>query len=1127
MTQTLKTLAGYRQNLPLALFAGTPFVPENTDLGSFSFAAWVRNGLACAIANAPDGLRAVVPVSFDVIGHPPDATPPFPVVTQPISKDLVMYGPGDVIGIDQAQIVRRFPAPNVFIGDDSTLALIEFNRPDLPWLHSPTPVAGDRLKPWITLVVCNVANAVLSSGSGGLPDKLSTLRGELQALDDAWAWAHAQVLGISAGTASVADRMGDAHAEVNLSRLICPRRLSTNTSYIACVVPTYDCGVKAGLGLGGGTLDPAWMTVNLMAEITLPVYASWRFSIGNSFNFEKLAERLLPVGAPWQIGRRAVDLRTPRGGVADDLASPGGVQYLKCALVSPFQPQGVDVLQETEWSAARTEQLRQRIEVDNNDPELPRVGPRLYARFQRGSTTVPGDAATISPASDWFTAINLRPLDRIVAGLGTRVVQHDQDKLMQAAWLQVGAIREANAAIDRIRLARYVAEALVAKTLAKLPLASLTAATRAVHGKIAMPSKTQTVWANIADSALPQIAAGMAFRRALVSGPTVRTAIKGAALAKRTKLAAMIASGGGNVARLRDMRLEYVAPVALEPMTAGVAATIPADRLGKALGVAANVAAKAAAKRFGKLPDLAAQMAVPRKRWKILDAKSSRAATLLQQQKLAALDAMATQFRSMSPGRIEALGARYATLSHAAPALAPQMEKRVLALDEILGTAVTPVLHTLPPTAQPRPTNEAHLRVGRSTKLDRRTKTARSATERLSGRAASRTSSAASTSTLAGIDRYVNFGTFHLPVSPATKLPSNAALADGIAALVAGTGIRQMPTTPALAAPSVDRSVLLRALDPGPVARKAILARLKTLPDWLPKTWFDDLQVKPIMAAPRFNRPMWQALADWNQDWLIPNLGLVDKTDFVTLLFDNPRFSEGYLIGLSDEMGRELLWRGFPTDQRGTYFWRMWRDGVDEWSKQIDEFAPGPLGNHLGGNNGEQPVNPRAVMLVRGAVVKRHPEALFVAVERDGDHGAFSEVPTGDAKGAILFHAALGTDTILVGFNLTRSDIEHGNWWFLLAEHPGAPRFGLDLPADGDPLPPLLAPSATVSINDLKWGQLPMPGGFLDAGSSGASVTTKNGKVKWAASSADAARILLQNPARAAFEAKAMMPSEP
>jgi len=785
------------------------------------------------------------------------------------------------------------------------------------------------------------------------------------------------------------------------------------------------------------------------------------------------------------------------------------------------------VLQETEWSAARTEQLRQRIEVDNNDPELPRVGPRLYARFQRGSTTVPGDAATISPASDWFTAINLRPLDRIVAGLGTRVVQHDQDKLMQAAWLQVGAIREANAAIDRIRLARYVAEALVAKTLAKLPLASLTAATRAVHGKIAMPSKTQTVWANIADSALPQIAAGMAFRRALVSGPTVRTAIKGAALAKRTKLAAMIASGGGNVARLRDMRLEYVAPVALEPMTAGVAATIPADRLGKALGVAANVAAKAAAKRFGKLPDLAAQMAVPRKRWKILDAKSSRAATLLQQQKLAALDAMATQFRSMSPGRIEALGARYATLSHAAPALAPQMEKRVLALDEILGTAVTPVLHTLPPTAQPRPTNEAHLRVGRSTKLDRRTKTARSATERLSGRAASRTSSAASTSTLAGIDRYVNFGTFHLPVSPATKLPSNAALADGIAALVAGTGIRQMPTTPALAAPSVDRSVLLRALDPGPVARKAILARLKTLPDWLPKTWFDDLQVKPIMAAPRFNRPMWQALADWNQDWLIPNLGLVDKTDFVTLLFDNPRFSEGYLIGLSDEMGRELLWRGFPTDQRGTYFWRMWRDGVDEWSKQIAEFAPGPLGNHLGGNNGEQPVNPRAVMLVRGAVVKRHPEALFVAVERDGDHGAFSEVPTGDAKGAILFHAALGTDTILVGFNLTRSDIEHGNWWFLLAEHPGAPRFGLDLPADGDPLPPLLAPSATVSINDLKWGQLPMPGGFLDAGSSGASVTTKNGKVKWAASSADAARILLQNPARAAFEAKAMMPSEP
>ena len=39
---------------------------------------------------------------------------------------------------------------------------------------------------------------------------------------------------------------------------------------------------------------------------------------------------------------------------------------------------------------------------------------------------------------------------------------------------------------------------------------------------------------------------------------------------------------------------------------------------------------------------------------------------------------------------------------------------------------------------------------------------------------------------------------------------------------------------------------------------------------------------------------------------------------------DQPRFVEAYMVGLNVEMARELLWRGFPTDQRGTYFDAFW-----------------------------------------------------------------------------------------------------------------------------------------------------------------------------------------------------------
>ena len=50
---------------------------------------------------------------------------------------------------------------------------------------------------------------------------------------------------------------------------------------------------------------------------------------------------------------------------------------------------------------------------------------------------------------------------------------------------------------------------------------------------------------------------------------------------------------------------------------------------------------------------------------------------------------------------------------------------------------------------------------------------------------------------------------------------------------------------------------------------------------------------------------------------LLPGVGTIDA-DTVTLLKDNPRFIEAYMIGLNHELARELLWREFPSDMRGT-----------------------------------------------------------------------------------------------------------------------------------------------------------------------------------------------------------------
>src|SRR5207249_2502627 len=78
-----------------------------------------------------------------------------------------------------------------------------------------------------------------------------------------------------------------------------------------------------------------------------------------------------------------------------------------------------------------------------------------------------------------------------------------------------------------------------------------------------------------------------------------------------------------------------------------------------------------------------------------------------------------------------------------------------------------------------------------------------------------------------------------------------------------------------------------------------------------------------IMAAPKFRQPMYEPLRDLSQQMLLPGLDAVPP-DSVIGLKTNRRFVEAYMVGLNVEMAHELLWRGFPTDQRGTCFDQFW-----------------------------------------------------------------------------------------------------------------------------------------------------------------------------------------------------------
>ena len=187
MSRSLGDLANFVSDA-YRFTAVSPFVPENIVIGTYTFLPWVRGGVGAFVNNSAGSLRATVqvalPVQADGRGDLSAAPPPIQV-----------RGPGDVLGLDERQVIRRYPRPGAVDAEDSFLAHIEFDRPVMPWLFSPTAAVGDRLVPWIALVVLEQGRFALTPGRQGRPDQVSTFLDELQPTDDAWAWAHAQLVG--------------------------------------------------------------------------------------------------------------------------------------------------------------------------------------------------------------------------------------------------------------------------------------------------------------------------------------------------------------------------------------------------------------------------------------------------------------------------------------------------------------------------------------------------------------------------------------------------------------------------------------------------------------------------------------------------------------------------------------------------------------------------------------------------------------------------------------------------------------------------------------------------------------------------------------------------------------------
>ena len=1121
------------------------------ELASYQFLPYVRLGIAASItavdtlgAGGAGGLSSAA--AFDVS---------VPVNDQSATVHLDVHGPGDVIGINPRQIVRTDPHPNTTNFEPNYFPILEFDRPDFPWLFTPAAATGagadGKLRPWVALVIVREQDGVQITQTPGTPLPVLEIgapaspAAELPDLAESWLWAHGQVLG-GKGADVAALVTGDP--SINVSRLIGARRLDPDTHYVACVVPTFEVGRLAGLGqpippAEAGQLAPAWTSGGgAPTSVRLPVYFRFDFATGPSGDFEYLARLLVARPVPPTIGSRPMDVSRPGAGLpAVDPASPNAVLRLEGAMRAPeFVSSPWTDPERAAFQAALATELDAparlaAAEAAAHEAASPTVAPPLYGQWHAGVAIVPAGAPP------WLSELNLDARNRVVAGLGTRVVQADQEDLMASAWQQIGDVNAANAALRQAQLARAAAAALHARSLSAMSAADVLQVTSGAHRRLTSGTGpgAVTVSAEIVRSVLPLGTANTPMRRTMRTyGPLARRAYGSIPAAAGTTLLSRMSQGAlaavgpwpdpdGTLALAEPVAVlgaERSAQVFSQIDPSAMGSTNPGDLSG--LVAALNGSGRASIAK----PITAAM---------IQGAPASPAFELAQAAtSISTLRTIGTVTPVAGSTVFVTAGANpFTTQVHVNVPADLQVSLTGAGLTGAGGAIQTlpgVVLQPLPVVNQPlpggilqAPGGVAHhaavsaalvdgpLAVGPAPVIVAPVGPIPGPIVTVGGGAIHNVGGIGGGGAIHNVGGIGGGGAIAVDSTEASAFRSAAITATGL--LVGASDVPSDPVLPSLDL-SATRTTLLAGLDPEKTVVARVQARIRVpfvrLPGIDP--------IEPVMAGPSFPRPMWQALRDLSQDWLLPGLEDVPPNT-VTLVETNPTFVASFMVGLNHEMGRELLWREYPSDSRGTYFKRFWGEpDADDIGAITSWGGPGDLGSRvLGGDK------PRLVLLVRGELLRRYPGAVIYAVHATGtmnnpDLDDTTWLPP-------LFRGLLLPDVTFIGFDLTvaeaRGDTGGAGWWFVIAQQPTEPRFGLDMAA--------FPPPALATWNDLSWGHLAVDATALraltyaPAAPGGALGAVAPEGIRWGQGAGAQAHIHFQQPVRVAMHATDLLPAAP
>jgi hypothetical protein len=1047
-----------------------------TPIAAYSFLPWARQGLGLYIQEDDQApgvkVRGSINVSLQLTGEKiGGGTATEPLAARPVQ----LYGPGDIIGIDTKAIVRTEPRHWITNFETNYLPYVEFYDEDFPWRYTPAKPSPDgrRLRPWLALVV--LEESEFKEGSGANRPlafiDVADAGQKFPPADQLWAWAHVHVnggLGVDPGdTAALAtslDATVRANRDLAYSRLMCPRILKENTAYHAFLIPSFETGRLAGLGLSpdkaGFATQNAWAGYSGQLDPTLfPVYHRWYFHTGAVGDFEYLVRLLQPRTVDPRVGRRDFDLQYP-GMNLPPILTRGGILRLGGALRAPLLTLSPDDLAEYEsferWGEPYPHEFQTALAAlvnladdyasasasDANagtgiagveDDEDPLIVPPLYGRWHSETQRlVPAEG---DPARKrWVQELNLDPRHRVAAGFGTQTVQQNQEDYMEAAWQQVGKVLEANHKIRYCHMAKVTSQVWYARELQIMRQSApehFVSVAAPVQRRVL--SNGFTVQHQVQRSTLPPTMLSKTMRQAMRPGARV------------SKLGGF--DGSRTLANLLD-RVNRGEVSAAPPKT--VAPALPTEE---------------------KLSDSLAPKGLPRS-WIQWLARHRWA-----------------RFIPLAIALLVLL-----ILLLFAPALA-------LAVGAVLVAGSLLLLRWL----------DTLLRNNR-------------AAEALNP----------ANQTPAAVDAMPKSPDFHLGTPGQGPAPATGA-SDSVEATRFKESLRNLYRVDA--ADRADQPPVREPLDL-PALATTVLEQLR--PDrTIPARAIASIEIPvriqeqlveefgELMVYPEIDLPMYEPLKNISSELFLPNIQLIGNNS-ITLLETNQKFIESYMVGLNHEFARELLWREYPTDQRGSYFRQFWdvRGFLPEvptdplvLRERLRDIPPLHLwwkDTELGGHDQREAQGEKedeVVLVIRGELLKKYPTAVIyahrAAWERNGTEidktkprklapltAAQEAAPPRDLLKTPLYEAKVDPDIYFFGFDLTAKkarggDIVNGEedpgWFFVIKERPGEPRFGLDLPNE--------APQPAINTwNDLAWSDVmtdtsPDPGTTLRLGEKTVTLT--------------------------------------